>query len=106
MSTTITVVFPNDLDANYNIEYYISSHMPLIERHWKKFGVKSWSVTKFTPGLDGNQPLYAFGSTVYWDNNARIKEAFESPETAEIMGDVPNFSNKQPIFLLGRIITA
>ena len=106
MSFAITVVFPTHADSNYNIDYYVSHHMPLIERHWKKFGLKSWSVTKFAPGLDGNPPLYAFGSVVSWENEEGMKEAFGSPEAAEIMGDVPNFSNVQPIFLLGQILKA
>ncbi|KAF4825611.1 hypothetical protein CGCSCA5_v000415 [Colletotrichum siamense] len=104
MTITITVVFPNDDDAQYDIDYYVTKHMPLIQERWGKYGVKSWSVTKFQPGADGAKPLYAFGSVVYWDNLEQIKTAFGGPEVGEIMGDVSNFSNKEPIFLTGEVL--
>ncbi|KAH6679905.1 ethyl tert-butyl ether degradation EthD [Plectosphaerella plurivora] len=104
MAVSITVVFPNEADAEYDIDYYITKHMPLIQSRWGKYGVKSWSVTKFGNGVDGSAPLYAFGSTVNWDNHEQIKTAFAGPEVGEIMGDVPNFSNKQPVFLVGEVL--
>jgi uncharacterized protein (TIGR02118 family) len=106
MSYTITVLFPNEPDAKYDTEYYVAHHMPLIQHHWRKYGVQSWSVTTFGPAPDGTQPFYAFGSVVIWDSKQGVDKAFESPEVAEIMSDVPKFSNKQPVFLFGARIEA
>lgn len=39
MSFIITVVFPNDADAQYDIEYYTKHHIPLILKDWAKYGV-------------------------------------------------------------------
>ncbi|RMJ16838.1 hypothetical protein CDV36_003471 [Fusarium kuroshium] len=103
MTFTITVLFPNEPDAKYDFDYYVSKHLPLIQERWGKYGVKSWSATQFTSGLDGSPSPYAFGSVVEWENADQIKTAFEGPEAAEIMGDVANFSNKQALFLLGRV---
>lgn len=104
MACTVTVVFPNDADAKYDIDYYIKNHMTLIAKHWSKFGLKSWSVTKYIPGLEGTPPVYAFGSEVYWESEEGMKKAFGSPEVAEIMADVARFSNKPPTFLIGQTI--
>lgn len=104
MAKTVTVVFPNEPDAKYDMDYYIKRHMPLIQSLWSKHGLKSWSVTKYVEGVDGSQPLYAFGSTVTWDTEEAIKTAFAGVEVAEIMGDVQNFSNKQAIFLVGEVL--
>ncbi|WAO88885.1 Hypothetical protein NCS54_00625000 [Fusarium falciforme] len=103
MAFTITVLFPNEPDAKYDFEYYVSKHMPLIQECWGKYGAKSWSATQFTGGLDGSPSPYAFGSVVEWEDADQVKTAFEGPEAAEIMGDVANFSNKQALFLLGRV---
>ncbi|KAK9847057.1 hypothetical protein MYU51_021109 [Penicillium brevicompactum] len=101
MAFTITVLFPNEADATYNTDYYVSHHMPLIKERWAKYGVQNWFVTNFGPGPDGAQPLYTFGSVVVWESKEGIEKAFASSEVAEIMSDVPNFSNKQPVFLFG-----
>lgn len=103
MAFTVTVLFPNEPDAKYDFDYYVSKHMPLIQEKWGKYGVKSWSATQFTNGLDGSPSPYAFGSIVEWEDESQVKIAFAGPEVAEIMGDVANFSNKDAIFLLGKV---
>lgn len=104
MSCTVTVVFPNDVDAKYDIDYYVKNHMTLIEKLWSNYGLKRWSVTNYVPGIDGTPPLYSFGSEVVWENEVGMKKAFESSTVAEIMADVAHFSNKPPIFLIGRTV--
>ncbi|KAG4293426.1 ethyl tert-butyl ether degradation EthD [Fusarium proliferatum] len=104
MTFTVTVLFPNEPDAKYDFEYYVSKHMPLIQERWGKYGVKGWSATQFTNGLDGSPGPYAFGSIVEWEDQSQVKIAFAGPEVAEIMGDVVNFSNKEAVFLLGKVM--
>ncbi|KAL5591119.1 hypothetical protein FOBRF1_014676 [Fusarium oxysporum] len=89
MAFTVTVLFPNELDAKYDFDYYVSKHMPLIQERCGKYGVKSYP--------------YAFGFIVEWEDADQAKTAFAGPEVAEIMGDVTNFSNKEAIFLLGQV---
>ncbi|RAL00169.1 uncharacterized protein BO80DRAFT_425955 [Aspergillus ibericus CBS 121593] len=102
MAYTLTVLYPNETDAKYNLDYYISNHMPLVERHWKKYGIQSWSVTRYNPAVDGTRPLYTIGCIIAWESEESIQEAFKGPEAAEVLSDVSNFSNKQPIFLIGK----
>jgi uncharacterized protein (TIGR02118 family) len=104
MSFIITVVFSDDADAVYDIDYYTSHHMPLILKDWEKYGVIGWNVRTFTPGPDGSAPQFAFGSDVFWKSMDELEAAFKGSEAAAIMGDVPNFSNKAPIFLYGNVV--
>ncbi|KAH6619897.1 hypothetical protein C7974DRAFT_473764 [Boeremia exigua] len=101
MPFTVTVLFSNVADAKYNEEYYKSHHMPLVLEKWAKYGMKSFVITKFVAGVGGEQPVYSFGATVDWETEEAAREAFAGPEVGEIMADVPNFSNKPPVFLLG-----
>lgn len=103
MPASITVLFPNEADAKYDINYYKIHHMPLIEKLWGHFGIISWSVTTFTPGPDGSEPAFTFGSVVNWSSAEDIKTAFADASVKQIMEDVPNFSNKHPTFLFGDV---
>lgn len=103
MAASVTVLFPNEADAKYDINYYITHHMPLMEKLWGHLGVKSWSVTTFTPGPDGSAPAFVFGSNVIWSSTEAIKTAFADKSMQQIMEDVPKFSNKQPTFLFGDV---
>ncbi|KAG8160070.1 hypothetical protein KVR01_010707 [Diaporthe batatas] len=103
MAATLTVMYPNEADAKYDIEYYKTQHMPLMERLLGKYGVKSWTVTTYLPSADGSAAPYVFSSTVTWTSAQAIKEAFADESAPQILADVANFSNKQPVFLVGEI---
>ena len=51
-------------------------------------------------------PCKACAWGLVWENKEGVDKAFASPEVAEVMGDVPNFSNKEPVFLFGSQIEA
>ncbi|KAF6808473.1 ethyl tert-butyl ether degradation [Colletotrichum sojae] len=104
MSITTTVLFRNEPDAKYDIDYYVKNHMPLVQSLWGKYGVTGWSVTRYTSGADGSAPEFSFGSIVTWESKDQIAAAFARPEAGQIMGDRLNFSNKKPIFLFGETI--
>lgn len=103
MAASVTVLYPNEADAKYDIDYYKTQHMPLMEKLWGKFGIKSWSVTTFTPGPDGSAPAFAFGAVSYWSSAEAIKTALTHESAQQIMEDIVNFSNKKPTFLFGDV---
>ncbi|TDZ39166.1 hypothetical protein CTRI78_v010641 [Colletotrichum trifolii] len=87
MSIAITVLFRNEADARYDLAYYANTHMPL-----------------YGPGPDGAEPPFVFGSTVTWAEGSQVQTAFAGPEAARVFADVPNFSNKEPLFLYGEVV--
>ena len=103
MAASVTILYPNDADAKYDINYYKTHHMPLLEKLWGQFGITSWSVTTFTPGLDGSAPAFAFGSVINWVSAEAIKTAYADESVKQLMQDVPNYSNKQPTLLFGDV---
>jgi hypothetical protein len=65
--------------------------------------MKGYSVLQFAPGADGAKPQYSVQATLIFDKadsvGAAVKGAGEP-----VFGDVPNFSNKSPLFLLGEMV--
>jgi hypothetical protein len=83
----VLVVYPRNKDSKFDKEYYLATHMPLVEKHWKKHGLKSsYSVVMEFESYEG------FGA------------AGADPNTKEVMDDVKNFSNEQPIIVHGAVI--
>ncbi|KAK2015662.1 hypothetical protein LZ32DRAFT_602308 [Colletotrichum eremochloae] len=101
MPATVSVLYPNEADAKYDFEYYVNRHMPLAAAQWKSSGCTSWSATKYHPTADGKQPKYSFAGTLVFESVDAIHKALASPETAAVMQDVPNYSNKQPVLMIG-----
>lgn len=101
MSYHASVMYPNDDDITFDESYYLKTHMPLVESIWKKYGLVSWKIIKYTTALDGSPSKYLIAANLEWKSEEDIKSALQDPESAKIFADIPNFTNKQPITLGG-----
>ncbi|KAA8652808.1 hypothetical protein EYZ11_010403 [Aspergillus tanneri] len=101
MTYTTQVMYPNEPDTEFNDTYYLETHMPLVERNWKKYGLISWFIKKYTAAFDGSEPKYSIATTMEWESAESFQAALKGPESPEIFKDIPNFTNKQPITLGG-----
>ncbi|KAK0716118.1 ethyl tert-butyl ether degradation EthD, partial [Lasiosphaeris hirsuta] len=98
---SLTLIYPNDSLANYEMEYLVDKHMPIVQEHWGLYGLSSWNVTEFTLGPEGTPLVFAFAATINSDKREPIAAALAGVDIHDIMDDVTNFSNKQPIILVG-----
>ena len=79
-------------------DYYLKTHMPLVESKWKQYGLKGWKVLQFP-----SDAPYTVGATLEWDSKEDFEKALGSEETKEVLGDVPNFSDKNPTLMPGDV---
>ncbi|KAK1834902.1 ribosomal lysine N-methyltransferase [Podospora conica] len=94
---TLTFIYPNDQHAHYDMDYLIDKHLPMVKERWAPYGMRSWTVTKFTPNPEGIPPPYAFSTTLAWDRHESIGNALEGKDINAIMDDVTKFSDKEPL---------
>ncbi|TKA82979.1 hypothetical protein B0A55_01558 [Friedmanniomyces simplex] len=90
-----TVLYPKG--TKFNMDYYLSSHMPLVGKHFSSKGLKGWKVLDFGKDAD-----FCVQATLEWDSHESFEKAAATQEM-EVMEDVPNFSDKQPVMLPGAI---
>ncbi|GIZ36586.1 hypothetical protein CKM354_000005600 [Cercospora kikuchii] len=94
--TSITVLYPQGIQ--FDMDYYKSTHMPLAQEKWEKFGMKSWKVLKVKEGSPYIvQTILEFGSAEEW------AAAAESQEGKDVLGDIKNYTNAEPILLVGEM---
>ncbi|KAJ5121488.1 uncharacterized protein N7515_009449 [Penicillium bovifimosum] len=101
MTFTVAIMYPNPEHVEFNDDYYMKTHMPLVEKSWKSFGLISWRVNKFPAALDGSRSEYLIQATLEWESEDALKAALGSPASADVFGDIPNFTNVKPISLKG-----
>lgn len=104
MSFRALVLYPNEADTKFDLDYYLKSHMPLVAEKFGKHGLKKWDVLEFKPGGDGAKPTYCIGATLYWDSPDHMGAALASEDAKPVFGDIPNFCNKGPVFLGGALV--
>lgn len=75
--------------------------MPLVAKHWAKYGLKEWRVVQYSKGLGGSGPVSRVLAILYFDSMDNIKAATEGEEAKTVFGDVPNFTDISPVFVAG-----
>jgi uncharacterized protein (TIGR02118 family) len=101
MTFTVSILYPNPEDIKFDEEYYIKTHGPLVEKAWKSLGLTSWRINKFPTALDGSRSQYLIQATLEWESEEALKAALAAPASAEVFGDISNFTNVTPITLAG-----
>ncbi len=91
--------------TKFDMAYYFSTHMPMIDKYWGPYGMKSWSVAEFSPALslDGSMPPYIVQTTVYWDSVEDLKKALGAPESEETGADIAKFSDVHPVIWVSEV---
>ena len=103
MPTTITVMYENVDDATFDLDYYLNKHMPLVDEKFARFGIKGWRVVKAVDGPAGDKPLYNIIATLEFDTPQQFRDAVAA-EAEAVFGDVPNFSNRSPVVVIGDVV--
>ncbi|KAK5123308.1 hypothetical protein LTR85_002738 [Meristemomyces frigidus] len=93
---TVTVLYPKG--CKFDMDYYMSTHMPLVQKNWSQYGLKSWKVVNF-----GKEAEYCVQATLEFGSMDDFKKAGGSSEAGEVMGDIKNFCDAQPLLLSGDV---
>jgi len=95
MSAIVTVIYPKTETSTFDLDYYMKTHMPLVQEKWSPHGLTNWTVAKLDEsGGYSFQALLWFESVEAWGKAV----AADGPT---IMADVPNFSSEKPLIVAG-----
>ncbi|KXJ94820.1 hypothetical protein Micbo1qcDRAFT_193888 [Microdochium bolleyi] len=96
MAVSASVLYPKG--ADFNMEYYLSTHMPLVQARWGPFGLKSWKVVKYDENAS-----FSVQASLEWESEDALNKALQSEEAKEIFGDVSNFTTSKPELVRGEV---
>jgi len=101
MPVSLQVIYPVAAGTRFDYDYYLSTHMPLVEEHMGPH-IEQTLVTKgVAGGPDVPPPYYAVATMVFPDKDAMHKAMRAS---GPVMKDVANFTDVQPQVLIGKVI--
>ena len=72
---------------------------------FKPFGIKGWRVLKAVGTPFGGKPAYSVICNLEFDTADQFRSAVAA-EGGPVFGDVPNFSNKDPVVVIGDLVEA
>jgi len=95
--TTISVLYPREAGASFDYDYYTQTHLPLVVEGWGGAGLTDARAYRGVPGPDGAEPAHLLLALLTFTSTEAFAAALGGPHTAEIMADVVNFTNIQPV---------
>lgn len=98
----VSVLYPNDEEKRFDMEYYCEKHVPMFQM---KVGAACKSVS-VDHGLGGDQfgtkAAYIAMGHFCFDSVESFQAAF-APNADAIMRDIPNFTNIQPVVQISEV---
>ena len=101
----VTVLFPKTSDSHFDMEYYLSKHVPMTKAKFQGLGLTveaevDEGLGSITPGEPA--PYAAIGYLLF-ENLEDLQKGLAT-HGAEILADIPNFTNVQPQIQIGSIV--
>ena len=102
-SIKVSVLYPNENGKTFDMDYYCNKHVPMVAGLLGD-SVIAASVEKGLGGGDPNQaPLYLAMGNLYFKSIESFQNSF-GPNTERIMGDIPNYTNIEPVIQISEVI--
>ena len=99
----VSVMYPNTAGARFDHDYYRDKHMPMLK---EKMGdaCKSYAIDKgLAGGAPGAPAPYVGMCHIYCDSVEAFQAAF-GPHAKEVMADVANFTDLQPVMQISEVV--
>ena len=105
MAITITVLYPNTKGSRFDVEYYVHSHIPLVEERWGDKGLTSVKLLKGAGTADPATPPPYQVIAVPGFESLQAFQAAAKESGAAVMGDIANFTDVTPIVQINETLS-
>ena len=99
----VSVMYPAADGASFDIDYYLKTHVPMAGTRWKDCGLREAKVLRGSSAPGGGAPPYLITTLLTFDSAAAFETALER-HGQEIIGDLPNFTNIQPVIQVNDVL--
>ena len=103
--TKISILYPNNQSARFDMPYYVNTHMPLSIKVLSTHpGFKGVSVERGLGGAEpGSAAAYIAMCHFLFDSIEDFMAAF-APHAARLQGDMPNYTDIKPVIQFNEVL--
>ena len=95
--TVFTVLYPAVAGAKFDHAYYEATHIPLARDAFAATGLTDVQILKGLAGGDGGPAPFLLIANLTFRDAEALQASLGGPRAAEVMADVANFTDIQPI---------
>ncbi len=92
----VSVLYPNDAGSKFDQDYYLRTHVPLVQARWGGMGLQDARVLRGTAAGDGGQAPYRVIALLTFGSMDEFRSAVKA-HGAEIFADIPKFTDVKPV---------
>jgi len=100
----VSVMYPNAPGARFDHAYYRDKHMPLIKNRLGA-ACNDYTIDRgLLGGAPGLPPTYIAACHIFSDSMQTFQAAMEL-HGAEILNDIPNYTDQVPVIQINEVVT-
>ena len=101
----VSVMYPNQEGARFDIDYYRTKHMELVIRHLKPFGLVRTEVLKGISGGGGQPAPYVCIGSLYFETADGYEKGVAASGGA-VRADIPQFTDITPVRQISEVVAS
>ena len=101
----VSLFFPHDPEKRFDLDYYVNSHMPMVNRLLGPMGLQGDSVDKGVSAPDPKQPApFVVVGHLLFNSVDEVHQAFIT-HGSEIMSDLKNYTDITPQIQISEVVS-
>ena len=98
----LSVFYPNEEGKKFDMTYYVNKHIPMCQQKLGSACKRVAVEQGLGGGTPGSRATYLVMGHLYFDSVEAFQTAF-GPHAQTINGDVPNYTDIQPIIQISEV---
>ncbi|KAK4703764.1 hypothetical protein P7C70_g2450, partial [Phenoliferia sp. Uapishka_3] len=94
-TAVLSVYYPRG--EKFDMDYYLQKHMAVCAKEWGS-ALLGYTVSTFAEGE------YSVVTQIFWESKETLGAALGSSGTANVMGDIANFTDVKPTTAIGSLV--
>lgn len=100
----LTALYPKTADSRFDMDYYLNQHTPLVRERLTPMGLTGIDLEAgLAGGAPDSPPAYTLIGRLKFNTIEELQAAVGT-HGPELMGDIANFTDVQPLMQISRIV--
>ncbi|WP_163714617.1 EthD family reductase [Mangrovibacterium lignilyticum] len=99
----VSVLYPSGEGKTFDMIYYCKKHVPMVSELLGNAVIGATVEEGLAGGLPDSEPTYHVMGNLYFESVEAYQNSL-GPNAEKIMGDIPNFTNIEPVIQISRVI--
>jgi uncharacterized protein (TIGR02118 family) len=96
-------MYPTSQGASFDMDYYLKTHVPMVGARCQTFGLSEAKVLRGAGAPGGGAAAYSVIALLTFGSAEEFQRAIEQ-HGKEIMGDIPKFTNINPVIQINDVL--